>query len=279
MQALQHPFVFISIFYARERWHELLPVIRNELYEHPDISDQVSESYVFFSYHRGPNIRIALKYKDPAMKKSYEGIVKPIYAFLTENPSDPRQVQLPITSFFTDFPNSQIKYNLYNERVIMHGGLAGFQLALTKILLVFFEDHPVDDDALFTLVVYLQEALLKALCDTRKSKQELIAILIAEMKRRDIDHLPGTGELKYLEIYPDINEISGKPELDKLLDWFEKGANMLYMKSGSKIGTFFTIIQIINLQVFKNIYEIFLDSLDYLAGLSEAECSEGIFKN
>ncbi len=275
MESLQSPFIFISIFYAQEKWHELLPVILKELYEHPDIS----EFYVFFSCHRGPNIRIALKYKDPVMKMGYERIAKPITTFLAEHPSDYRDVQLPVTSFFTDFPVNQIKYNLYNERVIMQGGLAGFQLVLSKILLVFFEDHPIDDDALFTFVVYLQEALLDALCDTKESKDELMTALIAEMKRRDIDHLPGIGELKDWEILPDMKEISGAPEIDKLLRWFEKAANMLYVKSGSKKGTFFTIMQIIHLHVFKNIYEIFLDSLNYLAGLSKAGCSESIFKN
>ena len=279
METLQNPFVFISIFYAQEKWHELLPVIRKELYEHPDISDQVSESYVFFSCHRGANIRIALKYRDPVMKKGHERIVKPINAFLAEHPSGSRDVQLPITGFFTDFPNNQVKYNLYNERVIMRGELAGFQLALSKILLVFFEDHPVDDDALFTLMVYLQETLLNALCDPKESKDELIAALIAEMKRKDIDHLPGIGELKHLESLPEMNEISGAPEIDKLLHWFEKTANVLYVKSGNKMGTFFTIMQIIHLHLFKSIHEISLDSLDYLAGQSKNECSEGIFKN
>jgi hypothetical protein len=279
MEIVQNPIIFISIFYAQEKWHELLPVIRKTLYEHTGISGQISELYVFFNCQRGSNIRIALKYKDQVVKNDYERIVKPINTFLAEHPSASRDVQLPITSFFADFPDNQIKYNLYNARVIMRGGLAGFQLALSKILLVFFEDHPVDGDALFTLVVYLQEALLNALSDTWESKQELIAILIAEMKQRDIDHLPGIGELKDWEVLPDMKEISGAPEIDKLLHWFEKAANTLYVKSGSKTGTFFIVMKMIHLHLFKNVYEIFLDSLDYLSGLPKAECSGGVSKN
>ncbi len=271
MEASKNSFVFISVFFAQEKWHELLPIIRSELYDHSEMSGQISKSYVFFSSYRGSSIRIALKHEDLNLKKALERIVKPINAFLEKNPSNVHPVRLPISGFFADFTNNQIKYNLYNERVIMPGELAAFQLALSKILLKFFDDHPVDDDALFTLVVCLQEALLNALCDPHQSKQELISVLIAEVKRRNVIPQMKLIELKYSKLLPNTEEINGVPAIHKLLHWFEKAARTLYVRGGNKVATYFAIVQIIQLHLSKIYHKIFLDSLEYLAESLKSE--------
>src|SRR5215510_9175069 len=103
MKKSQSPFVFLSVFYAREKWHELLPAIKYCLNAHPTLRDQLEDAYLFFSSHRGSSIRIALKYKDPDQKKDYKELIKPIIHFLVDNPCDPSPMQFPITGFFTDF--------------------------------------------------------------------------------------------------------------------------------------------------------------------------------
>lgn len=266
MEIPQDPFVFISVFYAREQWHKLLPAIQKELCTRPESDRCICGFFVFLSSHRGDNIRVILKYKHPSMKSSHKKTVEQIDLFLSENPSNSKPVQLPLTGFFADFPNNRIKYNLYNERTIKPEELAIFQYLLSKILLVFFEDHMVDDDAVFTLVVYLQEQIINALCDTSESREDLVQLLIAKSKKRSSENVRNEADLKYFPILADNQDIYETSGIDHLLRGFENATNSLYAQSGDKIVTYFTVIRVIQLHIFDISSETFLDSLEYLSG-------------
>jgi hypothetical protein len=171
-------------------------------------------------------------------------------------------VQFPITGFFADFPANEIKFNLYNERFIAPQGLSQIQAVLSQILLVFFEDHLVDDDALFTLMVFLHEAILDGLSDTKESKFALILDLIEEIKNRekyariDLFELQAPGDLQ-------IPPTDAQPGMENLSIWFEYAAYLLNQKIGKAIETYFIILRIQE-HLMRVSDEIFLDSLNML---------------
>src|ERR1700752_2433291 len=127
-KGVESPYVFISIFYAREKWHELLPVIQEALMQQQRWQTQPDQSFIFFSCHRGSSIRLALKYEDPNRKEDYMDILNPVVEYMEKHPSFTHRLQLPITSFFLDFPSNSVQYNLYSERNIAPGGLCHFQM-------------------------------------------------------------------------------------------------------------------------------------------------------
>ena len=253
------PFVFVSIFYGQEKWHELLSIIHAALVKQPEASP-----YLFFSSHRGSNIRLALKFNDPDVKYTYEEIVNPISAYLKQNPSAPHPLQLPITGFFQDFPPNEVKFNLYNERVIAPGTLSQFQLVLSQLMLIFFEDHAIDDDALFTLVVFLQNAILNGLCDTEESKSHLISGLVSALEKREVDSHFELFELEYFERPCETPGIKDRADIDHLFFQFKSATTMLNEMTQNPAGTYFIIHKIVREHLFKLPNEIFIDSLKYV---------------
>jgi hypothetical protein len=132
---------------------------------------------VFLSSHQGSSIRIALRSEEGRSDANHETFVSAIDSYIKQHPSSDRKIQVPVKSFFTDFPSNVIKYNLYNERSIIDGGLSQLQIVLSKILLTFFDDHEVDDDGLFTLMVMLNHAILNGLCENEHAKTSLLKLL------------------------------------------------------------------------------------------------------
>jgi hypothetical protein len=92
---------------------------------HPQFSLSIFSSW-------GIKYRLAIPYQTVNKNGSPEH-TEPIKVFLEENPSAPRQIQLPVHGFFADFPNNETKLNLFNERTICPGSLAAFQLTFTTL--------------------------------------------------------------------------------------------------------------------------------------------------
>jgi hypothetical protein len=185
---------------------------------------------------------------------------------LEAHPSHLQPVQLPLTGFFSHFQNNEIKYNLYNERVIVQGGLEPFQLWLSQLLLIFFENHPVDEEALFTLVVWLQDAVLNGLCDSKESKYNLILVILDEVERRKANFHFENIHSNHFESDMGMPEINDQVEVGSFFNWIENATNILFKRNGNVRETYFAIMQVVNLHLFKQSDEIFLDSLHYLAG-------------
>lgn len=264
-------FVFMSIFYQREKWHSLLSAIQREIFSQPEIRNELTGLIVYLNRHRGPGIRLALKLKSPGTG-AHRLIEDPINSFLTGNPSTLVAQRSPITAFFIDFPNNQIRYNLFNQRSVMPAGLYTFQVLISNILLVFFEDHPVDDDAVFTLVVYLQQAILNGICITEELKQEFCLIAMNQMKANQHAIPADMIEIQSFPPWNDFERYLLEPQtLDTLLEEFETASHMLYLHTGNLLSSYFTILRMIQLQLFKIPGEVFFDSLDHLHLSTEYE--------
>jgi len=160
----------MSIFYTREKWHLLLGVIDRELSAMRQEGLAIDKRFVYLSLHRGPSIRLALHFKK-VTEKDCRAIERRLGVFLRENPSGVPAVEMPVTSFFMDFPYDEIRYNLFNERYIMNEGMEPVQRLLSDTLLTFFEDHPVDEEGIFNLLLYLLREIIQNMYPDERDRQ------------------------------------------------------------------------------------------------------------
>jgi len=260
----ESPYVFISIFYAREKWHELLPVIQQSLMQQQRWQSQPDQSFVFFSSHRGSSIRLALKYDDPNRKEDYMDVLNPIIQYMEKHPSFTHRLQLPITSFFLDFPSNSIQYNLYSERNIAPGGLSHFQVLLSQIMLQFFEDHAVNDEGIFTLIIWLQEAILNGLSNVGRSKHDLIEEIIDQMKQREHAVVLEPYQLEATEPFEDLESYMVNANLENLFLQIDLLAVLLNDRLQDPIEVYFVLLRLMREHLLKLSNEVILASLNYL---------------
>jgi len=264
MKTNTEAFIFMSVFYQQGKWHSLLSTIQREIFSQPEIRNELTGLIIYLNRHRGSGIRLALKFKKPATG-AYKLIEDPIHSFLIGNPSISQSRRFPITGFFTDFPNNEIRYNLFNQRAIMPAGLYSFQILLSNILLIFFEDHPVDDDGVFTLVTYLQIAILDGICTTEEFKREFCLIAMNQMKNNNKLIPADMIDIQPVHLLDEFEGDLMEPgDIDELFEDIEKASRILSMHTGNLLSSYFTILHIIQLQLFRIPAEVFFDSLDHL---------------
>ena len=247
---------FISIFYAREKWHELMPVIRTLLCDHDLLKS--NEVNVFLSSHQGSSIRVAFKNPGEESKLKIRKFVKAVAEYMEKNPSPTLPVQLPIKSFFADFPNNVIKYNLFNERSFAPEGLSKFQMAISQLLLTFFDDHAVDDDAIFTLIVSLNRSFLHAVCVDNESEFYLI---------EDLVHVISNGNNEYQipqisDHFKPLASVDSHFNFEDTMDWLQEASLKLAQEAGNKIDAYLAILRVMKLHLLK------LDNSFYTGALS-----------
>jgi hypothetical protein len=255
-------YIYFSIFYARERWHELLPVIRTLLYDHELI--QINEVNVFFSSHQGSSIRVAIRYSPERSEKNIQKFINSIGQYVKENPSPLLPVQFPIKRFFADFPNNVMKYNLFNERSFVPTGLNKFQLAISQLLLTFFDDHVVDDDAVFTLIINLNRSFLNGVCDDDESKLKLIEVLKLAIAREK-------NECAVLEIPDSFKQLPifrNEFDPEETLQWLQDASTLLVQEVGDEIDAYLIMLRMVKLHL-KLENEFFMDALHYLSSLTD----------
>ena len=258
------PYVFISIFYAREKWHDLLPIIHQSLMDQRRLHVRPEHSYVFFSTHRGSSIRIALKYEKPDQKQAYSEILDPIVSYMERHPSFSQRLQLPITSFFLDFPSNSIQFNLYSESSIATGGLSQFQVMLSQIMLQFFDDHPIDQEGIFTLIIWLQEAILNGLSNTDRPKHELIAEIISQMHERKSSSELKPYQLEETDLFEELQPFMVNSNLENLFLQIDLFTVLLNDRLKNPIQVYFILLRLIREHLPKLSNEIVLESLQHL---------------
>ena len=263
METKSETWIFMSIFYGQINWHLLLGAARKTI-ELPDVSKKIMQTCVLFNNDRGESVRLALKTDHSQKTQVAEIIAHSLHTFLRDHPSETRPVSLPIRSFFCDFENNTIKYNLFNERLIMIGRLEIFQSLLSKLLLILFEDHPINDEGLFTLIVYLQKSILEGLCSTDGEKQQLVLEVSKLINRNGIKLQYGTlKQADYIGNFKRKNAICDI-DIQTILSKFELAAKNYQEEILDKVKSFLTILNVIQLQLFKIDDAIFLEALDYL---------------
>jgi hypothetical protein len=219
------------------------------------------QSFIFFSSHRGSSIRLALKYDDASHKETFAEILAPIAAYMDEHPSITHRLQLPINSFFLDFPSNSIQYNLYSERSIAPGGLSHFQVLLSQIMLQFFDDHPVDDEGIFTLAIWLQEAILNGLTSLNQSRQELIAQIIAYLERKEIPCDLQPYQLEETGLFEDLQPYMENANLENLFLQLELVTVICQDRLQNAVEVYFLLLRLMREHLLKLPNEVFLEAL------------------
>ena len=259
------PYVFISIFYAREKWHELLPVIHDALSNGPGLKLRPAHYFIFFSTHRGSSIRLALQYEHPDQKYAYSEILNEVVAYIDRHPSISQRLQLPVTSFFLDFPNNSIHFNLFNESSIAPGALAQFQELLSQIMLQFFGDHAVDEEGIFTLLVWLQEAILNGLSNLDRSKLELISQITAQLNEKDTALELKPYQLEEADRFQELQAFTDDCNLENLFLQVELLTVLINDRLDRPIEVYFFLLRLMREHLLKLSDEIVFQSLQYLS--------------
>jgi hypothetical protein len=252
------------VFYRRSNWHTLLKAAR-EITELHEVRKEVKDVRLFIHTDRGESLRLALKMHPSVDCEASQIITHSINKFLRENPTEARPVVLPINGFFTDFENNSVKYNLFNERLILTCRLAIFQSLISNLLLHFFHEHPVDEDGLFTLVVYLQRGILNGLCTNQKEKIDLLITISKQVKDKGIK-LEYEVLLRADHINPNYTreDLQGIGNIETILSKFELAAKAYQKENPGKANNFLIILNIIYQQLGKPDVSIFLEAFQYL---------------
>src|SRR5688572_32787001 len=108
MNSNTQQYLFLSAFYPQEKWHLLLQSIRQILSRPENRSD----AFIFLNHHRGDSVRLAIKKNNSTDELILDRISDSINQFLIDNPSEHTPMKMPVSSYFCDFENNEIRYNL-----------------------------------------------------------------------------------------------------------------------------------------------------------------------
>lgn len=252
----------MSIFCSRERWHILLRAIGKRLAAFQKDGLALEKKLVYLSEHRGSSIRLAL-YFSQVTEDDCRAIGQSIYELLAENPSPAWAGGMPTRSFFMDFPTDQVKYNLFDERCILPPGLEHLQRLLSSILCEFFEDHPVDDEGIFTLLNYLQREILEHAFDTPGERMKFCSHIINELSTADSD-IPEGKPARGAFRQPAAFQESAADDVFDLLARFGEAGAALCRSDADAVKAYLTLLHLIQLHLFKIPRQEFLASLHEL---------------
>jgi hypothetical protein len=267
-------YLFLSAFYPQEKWHLLLQSIR-QILSRPENQSQLCDAFIFLNHHRGDSVRLAIKKNSSADVLIFDHISDSINQFLIGSPSKHTPIKIPVTSFFCDFENNEIRYNLFNQNVLLPGRLSKFQELLSKILLVFFKDREVNHAGIFQLLVALQKATLKGLCISREDQLNLMKTIISMIAENE-NSIPKTISVseKIVRDTSTSESFVELPNTETLLGFFETAVKKYEEVNQDVAGSFLTILYIIQLHLFKVNGIIFKEVLEYLIKVTTADLSQ-----
>jgi hypothetical protein len=261
MQTNNPSYFFLSVFYKQADWHLLLNIVREELMYLRLSQKCITDYWVFLNKYRGTSIRIMVECPAEKEKEALETFLTSLQDFVRNFPSEKGAVSFPIQSFFADYPNNNIKFNLFDKTVIIHPDVSRIQAITSNILLAFFDEHPVDDDAVFTLVLYLQYAAISALTTNNQAKLDFYEHVINAMNKHSNYQFVSANKEERLDEEVDLDMLALLPEhLLNLINQFQEEVKRLAERGGSDARLYFTIMSVLQLHLFKIPEQVFFDA-------------------
>jgi len=261
--ALENKWVFMSVFCSREEWHVLLGAIRKRLVVLRKDGLALEKTFVYLSLRRGPSIRLALYFKK-VTEEDCRAVEKSIDEILAKNPSAVQAGGMPIGSFFMDFPHHQVKYNLFDEVYILPRGLEHIQGLLSTILCKFFEDHPVDGEGIFTLLIYLQREIIEHAFSKASERMEFCSHIVNDLARDESDKVESSSHREEFRQPVVFQETEGQEDVFDLLSRFGEACAALCRSDRDAVKVYTTLLHLIQLHLFKIPRQEFLTSLSEL---------------
>lgn len=163
---------FLSIFYSRNAWAELLPHIMQFYSER---QTQFCNCLVSFSEKRGEHIQLTLIALD--CEKNYQIEIENFFrSFLEKNPSVSTKVFSYGKTLWCDFPNNLLVWNTF--KMINYTELhINFHQKTTCLALQLLEDD-FSSDNIFAIALYL--AIKGLLCFDPKMKNNILDDILTE---------------------------------------------------------------------------------------------------
>ncbi|WP_304066869.1 hypothetical protein [Pedobacter glucosidilyticus] len=155
----------IRIFLNRTSWHFFLSnFIKSHLIE--DMSNNnnfIKNWFINFSKDRGDHILLTI-IKNADSNILEKNLSKALELFISKYPSKTDPINLPINTFFINYPNNS--YWFEKESTITSVKYTNDEIELkqviSKVITFSLGNEIINDDDLFTLMIYLQTSVLKA---------------------------------------------------------------------------------------------------------------------
>ena len=156
---------------------------------------------------------------------------------------------MPVTGFFADFPANEVRYNLFNEKVLRYGNTGIIQRHLSDLIFNFFDNRRVDDKTLLSLAIYLHRYLLNVFFPDIKVRQAFIESIMKDHPAIN----PGNTRAVAREFNnTKINTIlKRRPAARRLLAGLANASKKLLMETTNITLAYNAIAAIIQLHLFK----------------------------
>lgn len=256
-------YILMSVFYRQRNWHLLLEKIKQTIVENPFLNTQISKALVFLSLERGPHVRLALQYRNEHLEIHQE-VVDALASFLKKMPSDPKPSNLAMTYFFSDFPVNELRYNLFKVDVVLPGPLLRLQEIISLILLAVLSEKQLSKSILEQLVMKVQASIFNALCNTELVKQKLCIEAISRLKLTGNVITDEMIDMKFPSKHFDHSDLIEYSSAEDLFSIFERAVRELYTHHGRLLNTYFTVISVVQLHLFKVDGIVFYESLQMM---------------
>ena len=170
----------LSIFYHQKSMHRLLEKLRL-LLKQQDVQSAYNDYFVFISSERGTSIRLILKTEQEKQEATCSYLFTQLENWLRDHPSKQYPANAAVTGLFLNFPNNYLRYNLYPSSEVASEELKPLHKVLSELLLSFFGNHPLNEEALFTFSLYLHHHFCLSL-DNRNDRASLQMLFSAMTK-------------------------------------------------------------------------------------------------
>jgi len=211
---------FLSVFYAREQWAELIIIIMNFYRSWTGIFS----TYLFsFSKERGEHLQVA--FASANENDDYTNIIQINFQkFVDQRPSD-SAIEFPYGRvLWCNYPNNSLTWNRFRLPVYSNQYISFHQQTMRTALKLMDDDF--SEDAIFTVGLYLFTKALGCI-DIDEQKEILLKIfddsVDKDIIRKTLSEIDIVEASEAIESYKNENTNEYSPEI---INWLEQVRDM-----------------------------------------------------
>ncbi|RFS26879.1 hypothetical protein DVR12_03590 [Chitinophaga silvatica] len=243
MNDLRRNIVNLSVYYNQAEWHLFFRNCLNPLLKELKVrnGDAIESVLLYCNTDKGDNIRLSFRINAFTIDEFMDFIRKSLQTYLTEKPSETKEIAHPIKQFFMNYPNNSIVENINLPDVMeeWQDQYIDVQTFISALILKEFEEDLIEEETCFSFTIYLLFVLFKIkLTGDNKEIINTINQLIATVESRyqeryffkesEKNKISGYIEKVYEKNLPAINEIYLEVwEEDSSLIWISEWKSLL----------------------------------------------------
>lgn len=144
--------ILISIFYGKSQLKELIAQALSPMLTENLKNGSIRSIYSALSSYQGDNLRIAFECTTGNNVNLIEDIHNQLQTYLSENPSILSKIDYFGKSFFMDFPNNSIQYNLY-QLITINPYINTLRSTVSERILAFLAEDENDEASFLTFAL------------------------------------------------------------------------------------------------------------------------------